>query len=394
MKYLSLATACLLLLTSALAQEAAEGKPSTEDKSLKNHLQAPPNPAIYPLTLIDGDKIKNLTIMDREVRPLSCTLKNISDKPVLVTRIATTCSCLGIKTYNDITLKPGDTLPVEMTLYGRIVKTEDDGFFGKQFVVFTDGFDATFASVEGHLKTMLSFEPSQVIDLGEFIGDVPTWKRVITINTLFDKEDISLKPPTDNKFFNITVEKKAKGSFDVTIAPKTPFPVNAIKETILLAVEGIPNYDPIPIRIYGRPRGISFALKSKGCTINKGRINIDEPATFKTQLSLTTLLPPKGSPIPRRHASKNAVHGTLLPVSKEEDEARPFDNPDTWKRFIPDLSVKNLPDGVKVDFTPDKEGITATFTFDPVFLKSNMPRFSAIFKYKDKLIDYFNVNVH
>ena len=393
MKYLSLATACLLILTSAFAQEA-DDKPSSEDKSLKNYLQAPPNPAVYPLTLIDGDKLKNLTIMDREVRPLSCTLKNISDKPVLVTRIATTCSCLGIKTYTDITLKPGDTLPVEMTLFGRLVKKEEDGFFGKQFVVFTDNYVATFASVEGHVKNMLSFEPSQAIDLGEFIGDVNTWKRIITVNTLFNKEDISLKPTTENKFFIITSEKKGKDTFDVIITPKTPFPINAIRETILMEVVGMPNYDPIPIKVYGSPKGINFVITSKGCTIHKSRLNLDEPATFKTKVSLATLLPQKERAIPRRHASARKNPGLLLPVSKEEDEARSFDNPDTWTRFIPDLSAAPLPEGVKVDFTPDKGGITVTFTFSPVFLKSDKTRFSTIFKYKEKLIDYFDVKVH
>ncbi len=392
MKYLSLATACLLVLTSAFAQDAEEKK-SSEDKSYKNYLQVPPNPAVYPLTLIDGDAIKDLTIMDREVHSFSCTLKNISNEPVLITRIATTCSCLGIEPYTDITLKPGDTLLVKLVLYGRLVRRDEEDFFAKQFVVFTDKYVPTFASVEGHIKNMVSFEPSQVIDLGEFIGDVNTWKRIITLNTLFDKDDISLIPPTDNRFFNVTTAKKDKNSFDVIITPKTPFPINLIQETILLKVEGMQNYDPIPIKVYGNPKGIQFAFKSKGCTIHKSRLNLDEPATFKTKLLLTALQPQSGRAIPRRHSSRTA-HGTLLPVSEDENEARPFDNPDSWKRFIPDFSVKYLPEGVKVDFTPDKGGITVTFTFEPAFLKSDMPRFSALFKYKENRIDYFDVTVH
>ncbi len=394
MKILSLATACLMVFASVFAQEEEEVTPAPEHKPLQNHLQAPPNPAVYPLTLIDGDQLKNVSIMDREVKSLKCTLKNISDTPTFITRIATTCSCISLKDYVNITLKPGETLQVEMTLRGRLIKKAANGLFIKQIVVFTDKYDATYASVEGYVKNMLSFKPAQAIDLGDFIGDVTTWKRIITIDTLFEQDDLSLKPPKNNIFFNIATEKKGKNSFDVIITPKNPFPIDTIKETILLEVEGLSNYDPIPIRIKGNPLGVNFVLDSHACTIHKSQLNLDEPFTFQTQMTLSSLSPKMN----RRFISRRQFQGArssslLLPVSKDEDEERPLDNPDSWKRFIPNLSAKRLPKDVKVEFTPGEMGVIVTFTLEPTFLKRDNPTFTALFQYKEQRIGFFEVIV-
>ena len=395
MKTFSILSASLMFFAAAFAMEVVEDIPTPpENKPLKNHLQVAPDPAVYPLTLIDGDKIKQISIMDRESLPITCTLKNISDKPVLITRIATTCSCISLKTYTDITLKPAETLLVEMTIFGHLVKKNNDGFFRKEVVVFTDQYDATFATVEGHVKTMLSFEPAQAIDLGEFIGDVPTWKRTITINTLFEQDGLSLKPTADNSFFNITTANQGKGSFEVTITPKTPFPINSIKETILLEVVGLPNYAPIPIFIIGHPKGLFFTLVSHGYTVIKSRVNLETPTTFTTQMTLTALHNRAlNHSFIRRPRPTSKLKSAILPVSKEENETRPLDNPDSWKRFIPDLSVQRLPNGVKVDFTPAEMGIDITFTLDPTFLNSDKPSFNALFLYKNRRIGFFDVNV-
>ena len=209
--------AILLLFTSILFaqdQEAKENPPEQSTK-LENHLQTPPDPAVYPLTLLDGEALKKITIMDRELLPLSTTLKNISDKPVKITSIQSNCACLKMEAYNDITLKPGDSLALKGALDAKRLKTDDDNEFIRRIIVTPEGFAPTYASVTGTVKTMFSFEPAQAIDLGEFIGDVSTWERTITIKSLFPQEKLTLTPPSDNRFFILAITQNSPQDFQL-----------------------------------------------------------------------------------------------------------------------------------------------------------------------------------
>ena len=387
-----LCAAILFLLISTLFSHAQEEEknPPTPPAQLENHLQAPPNPAVYPLTLLGGEALRSITIMDRELLPLSATLKNISDKPVKIISIRSNCSCLKVDKYNDISLKPGDTLPLKLSLDAKHLKKDDENDFEKRIIVMSEGFAPTYASIEGTVKNMFSFEPAQAIDLGEFIGDVSTWERTFHIKSLFPQEKLALKSPTDNRFFNLAITQTSPQDFQLKVTPRSPFPIFTIKEIIDLDVEGIPNYGPLQVVVLGTPKGLRFALLTDRKYVKKEKLQTDTPLEFDVPITLSSLLPqrPKHGLSRRKRASNNLIAN--LPVNDEEEKARPLDQPDSWRPFIKDISVKELPEGVSIELQPDVQGIKAHFTLQPQFLKNEEPAFRAVFLFRAQRFGIFH----
>ncbi len=383
--------AFLLLFPFLLsAQQENEEHPSHDISKAQNHLQTPHAPDVYPLILEDGDKLRQITIMDHEVLTVSTVLKNISDKPVVIPRLLTSCSCIKPEKYKDLSLKPGEKMTLRFSIDGNHLKLDQARDFMQKFYVYPDGFPPAYAELSGKSKRMFSFEPAQILDLGEFIGDVLTWKRTLKLTTKFEQDNVNIKPISESRFFNISVTKSAPQTFTIDITPKNPFPISGIEETIGLAVEGIPNYAPIPFLIKGSPQGKKLVLASQ-CHIHKrDKVIPDSPIEFDVPMTLRALLPKppeQGGFSSRRRTSKAA--GASMPVSKEEEEARPLNKLETWQTIAKDLSVKKLPESVKVDFIPAANGIKAHFTVPPAFHKSK-DFFSCIFFQKDTIITYFD----
>ena len=367
-------------------------RPKQSDQ-IENHLQSPPDSSVYPLTLLEGDALKKITIMDRELLPLSGTLKNISDKPVKITTIRSNCSCLKLDTYNDVTLKPGESLNLRGSLDARILKKDEDNDFERKIFVMADGFPPTFASVKGTVKNMFSFEPAQVIDLGEFIGDVSSWKRSVQIKSIFPQDKLSLTPPEKNKFFNLAITQSSPQEFLLEITPKSPFPINVIKEVLELDVKGIPNYGPLQVVVLGKPQGVHFVLQMNNKVVKREKIQADTPIEFDVPMALRTSQPNVHDRRALRRKNPSTIPIANLPVRDDEEKVRPLDKPESWQPFIKDIATQNLPDGVKITLLPDKDGIKAHFTLEPQFLKNETAAFQAIFQYQKVPFGFFYFKV-
>ncbi|MBR4675232.1 MAG: hypothetical protein IKP00_12265 [Victivallales bacterium] len=363
-----------------------------QSNKLENLLQTHPDPAIYPLTLLEGDALKKITIMDREVLPLSGTLKNISDKPVKIVSIRGNCSCLKLDTYNDILLSPGNTLKLNFTLDAKILQKDDDNDFERKIIVRTEDFPPTFASVMGTVKNMFSFEPAQVIDLGEFIGDVSSWKRSIHIKSVFPQEKLALKAPENNRFFNLAITQSSPQDFLLEITPKSPFPINVIKEILEIGVEGIPNYGPLQVVVLGKPQGVHFVLLMKNKSVKREKIQ-DDTLEFDVPITLRSFQSNVHDRRSFRRQNKPTIPIANLPVRDDEEKVRPLDKPESWLAFIKDISTQTLPAGVKITLLPDTDGIKAHFMLEPQFLKNESAEFRAIFQYKNKPFGFFYFEV-
>ena len=110
MKHLVFLLCLSLFFSMAFAQEDQkenEIKPPQKSETLMNYIQSPTKPEVYPLTLIDGNILKNLSLWDREIFSRTFLLKNISDKPAKIKSIVSSCSCLTIEKVENVELKPG-----------------------------------------------------------------------------------------------------------------------------------------------------------------------------------------------------------------------------------------------------------------------------------------------
>ena len=394
-RYLSLLiVAFAFFVHSGFTQENADDDEvefELTTNKIQNHLQAPPNSEVYPLTILEGEKLKSLTIMDREVLSLACTLKNISEKKVRIVDVQSSCPCLAIDEVKDAVLGPQKCLELKMSLDARRLSFKQDGSFEKKFFVHIENVPVSFAVVSGQMKEMISYDPAAIIDLGNFIGDVPQWKRTVTMTTLFEEENIDLKLIKGNRFFNLAVTKQAPKVFKLEITPKDPFHVGMIQESIPLNVEGIPNYGPIAVLVLGHSQGLAFRLKQNTKIFKRNEVNTSENQEFDVPIDLLTLhMEPKQSRLMRKLVSNN-TEMAHLPVSKEENAIRPMDNVATWSKYATGFSMPEPPAGVSVQFVPEDNGVKIHFTVSPDFWKQEKNRFESRVFYKRRPFGNFTL---
>ena len=142
--------------------------------------------------------------------------------------------------------------------------------------------------------------------------------------------------------------------------------------------------------VLGTPKGLRFALLTDRKYVKKEKLQTDTPLEFDVPITLSSLLPqrPKHGLSRRKKASNNLIAN--LPVNDEEEKARPLDQPDSWRPFIKDISVKELPEGVSIELQPDVQGIKAHFTLQPQFLKNEEPAFRAVFLFRAQRFGIFH----
>lgn len=365
--------------------EAEENLPATNKRHV---LTSASDPAVFPLAVQDWDSCKVGKLMDRELRHISFTLKNITKAPVKILHTKSGCPCLKLDDpLVDYTLDAGKTFKVSLTIDGkRLTKGE----ISRIAYVEVEGYPLSVMPITGEVVNMWEFEPKQIIDLGEFYGDIP-WKRSFKIKSKFEDPNVKLNQPAENNLFNLALTQTAPKEYLLEVTPKIPLPAQTIKYSVEFPVSGIENYGPVQVGIKGVRTEITFSLTPKRIIIPKKLLKDTEPFVVEAKIA-------KENPSENKRRSgrnRKASHGHSdeihqQPVSVEEDAARPFNSIKTWETFVKDISI-TVPDTVKVEKIAKADGISIKIHIPKEYFDKGKTNMRVTALYKGKKIDVLTV---
>ena len=347
-------------------------------------------PDVFPLVSVDAEASLQLKLFDLETRQLKVSLKNVSKKPVTIKTIKRGCPCLALTSpIDNAVIEPGALLPVEFTINAKKLTP---GKFDRFFFVDVDGYEyPARLPVRGEITEPFKFTPNKVIQLGDFIGDVP-WTRTFTIESTLEPDKVAIKPPENHQFLNIEVKKESPTVFKVVVSPKGKLAPRKLKEEIQLPVEGIPDYGPIIVGIKGLATGWALAVENNSFVFPKNKINHEETIVVEAKLILRSEKNEKASKPQRRgHTMENPFIAVESVADNEEKAAHPLSSPETWKPLLKEIYIDYLPDTVKLDKIPSDGGIVLKFTLPPGFFKSSVPYLHLPVKYKGDILAIIKV---
>ncbi len=359
----------LVLLASFIPFTAmAEDDENNTEEELVPQPKGKPNyvltmgilPQGYPLIIKEKNASAIGTLQEYEHKPVLFTLKNISDKPIKINHIESTCPCLELAApIQDKTLEPQAELPVHFTVnathlgYGR---------FDRVLMVAVEGFPVVKMGVLGEVAQSIDYDPSVCIDLGAFYGDVP-FKRTYRLKSRFEHDDLKLLQPKDNPLFNFAVKKTAPKTFEIEVTPKKlPLPVQRLREKFVIPVEGMKNFGPIAIAMKGFIVPRKFMFSSRSVVLKKVDLPEDKPVTVTAEVVVF--------PIEKQYRQMKEAKPQLVtkqPVSVEEAQLRNLEELKTWQELAKDFTPGFLPEGVTAEMIPFEKGIRFNVVIPPGF---------------------------
>ena len=317
-------------------------------------------PEGYPLAIKEKNASAVGSLQEYEQKAVLFTLKNISDKPIKINHVESTCPCLELAApIQDKTLAPQAELPVHFTVNAAHLGY---GSFDRVLMVAVEGFPVVKMGVLGEVFQSIDYDPSICIDLGAFYGDVP-FKRTYRLKSRFEHDDLKLLQPQDNPLFNFAVKKTAPKTFEIEVTPKKlPLPVQRLREKFVIPVEGVKNFGPVAIAMKGFIVPRKFMFKNRSVVLKKAELADDKPVTITAEAIVF--------PIEKQYRQLKEIKPKLVtkqPVSVEEAQLRNLEELKTWQELMKDFTPGFLPEGVTAEMIPFEKGIRFNIIFQPGF---------------------------
>lgn len=386
-----------LLIMPLLAQDIpANAADLAEDlTAAADAPEAAQNPTLHPaLRLADQLSEVHLgTLQDREHRPFTVKLVNVSQGVLQVPSVRSTCPCLLIEqSPAPATLQPGGEFLINATLRANMLAV---GKFSRVIMIEVQDFDPLFVKVAGDIDTNVTFEPAPVIDLGNLVGLVTNWERTIKLQFQFpNDQQIQVHQPEENKYFNLALSSPAANTFAVTATPKLPLPPGRLSEIISLPTSGVENYGPVQIAFRGTVTGWELTVQENNLIIDTNKTEPGKPHLAELIIVPTSEATGR-NPIARRrflshsHNTKKDSRVSEQHVNKEESNDNALKNIDTWKN-IAEKVVLNLPEKCSWEIIPENEGLKIKLSFPNDFFQQRS-RFTGTLQLEKKLVGRINI---
>jgi len=247
--------ASLCLITSPLQASplnAADNKSHSSElrqKKEKKQTAEAPN----PLKLSCGDALQIGDMYEQEERPCSFTMTNTSAQPIVISNIASTCSCTVLKSsYKDVSLAPGESLDVEFTMLGSNIDFSRPGqSFVRFLLVVPLNVPKLKVKIIGRLLQAATVSPARTIKFEPQKTPVGLPVQKMTLETSPSlKTPLVLEESPENKYFNLDLKKLSDGKYDLTISQKSALPYNReFRYPIYLPIKSPENANRIYINV-------------------------------------------------------------------------------------------------------------------------------------------------
>lgn len=354
-------------------------------------------PKDYPLELVADMKQFDLgKLMDFEIRPLPFSLRNKTDKPVVVKRLLSGCPCLELaRQYHGVSIPAGGELKVEAKIWGKKLNA---GEFRRAFILELEGFPVTYVRTWGERVDMMDYNPNQIIMTGSFSGTFP-WRRVFVLTHRFDAPGVELSlPEEEHPIFKLKLSKKGEKEYELEVAPKLPLKVGKMNGVIEVAVKGVPNYGPIEVGVFGTVVPESFHLSNSRQVVVRQKLKDDEeyvlevPVNFGKELSARERARGGRRRLSHRERDQRVF---LQDLSVDERAYRPLDKKETWEYFAKRIKVGNVPPGARLDVVPEADKMVLKMTFPKGYFKTNKDcrRLLSPVTYEGKRIGFMEILV-
>ena len=334
-----------------------------------------------PLVIENAEELKKLSVFAIQKLEFFVKLKNTGKAPVEIRTIRTNCNCLELNTkVNGLTIDPNETLPISIFLLGRHLQP---GRFYRYILLDNKGYMVQRIELEGYQKPMFVYEPSQHLDFGLFVGNVP-WKRSITIRSLVPGVELSLPPlPKDMKEnpWNIQLTKQADSLYVFEVSPNfLPMKQGKFQMNMPLHVKGEGVEGTIAVGFMGGVRGQRFLAERKEFQILASKEDLSQELIWlnriipvpESERHSSTYYQAKRSSSASKIFTQQPV--TYWPVTLEENRAGGYFEKSTWEKLLPDFAVKCSDETLKATLRPQVHSVEVEVVFPKNYFKPDAPK--------------------
>jgi hypothetical protein len=347
--------------------QATDGaKPTTEPTvATAEALPLITTPELFQVVTPDVMKIGKL--LDFEKRDIRVTLRNISNQILQIEGTRLTCDCLSfIEETTRGALKPGDELRIAVCIDGGHMKTKP---FVRTVLLDVAGQDVAMLYLTGEVIPMVSYAPTQVMNIGSFAGENVSWERTFTLKTAFPpSQQVTLRPPPDDQLFSYELTTLEPQSYSLVVRPKLPLPKGKFHHVIKVPVEGLDRYGPVLLAISGQVIGWRLMLENTDLSFTTTGMNHEETTTKEVRLVLRDGKSALSSSQKRfqiqRHSEDNAKEYAVAPEELASEKLKELG---MWEALAKQVQAAPLPPEVTMTTSATPGAVIATLSFPPQF---------------------------
>lgn len=366
----SLVTLILALLTAvpawpqATPQAAASAKPTETTAATAETLPLISTPELFQV--VNPDALKIGKLLDYEKRDIRITLRNISNQVLQIKGTRLTCDCLTfLEEVAPGALKPGEELGLALRIDGGQMKIKS---FVRTVLLDLVDHDVVVVYLSGEVISMVTYAPTQVMNIGTFAGVNVPWERVFSLKTAFPpSQQVSLLPPPEDPFFSYELTSPEPQSYSLVVRPKLPLPKGKFHHIIRIPTEGLEHYGPVLLAIDGQVTGWFLKLDNPNLSFSTAGMNHEEVTKKEVRLVLRDVGSGAGgrrlSRLPQHSQSGEAGRDY---VAKDEMSSDKLKELDMWTPLAETVQAQ-LPSGVTMTAAATPGAVVVTLSFPPQF---------------------------
>lgn len=375
MPYTSLRLLFTIVLALLSAISARAQTAPTADDGAKSAETTPATAENLPLIstpelfqVVNPDALKIDKLLDFEKRDIRVTLRNISDQSLQIEGARLTCDCLSfLEKTAPCTLKPGEEVHIAARIDGGHMKTKP---FVRTILLDVAGRDVAVLHLTGEVVPMVSYIPTQVMNIGTFAGAYIPWQRTFTLKTAFPPtQQVTLQTPTEDPLFTYELTSVEPQSYSLVVKPKLPMPKGKFHHVIKVPTAGLDQYGPVLLAISGQVTGWRLMLDNPDLSFSTTGLKHEETITKEVRLVFDddSKAPSRGRRLSRMHRhSQDDDKVEEYAVAKEEQASEKLKELEFWEAIAKNVNA-SLPAGVTMTTTATPGAVVATLAFPPQF---------------------------
>lgn len=367
----SFATLILVLLATVSAWPQTPLATNSANPTEPTAAAAEALPLITPPELfqvVTPDVMKIGKLLDFEKRDIRVTLRNISNQILQIEGTRLTCDCLSfIEETTRGALKPGEELRIAVCIDGGRMKTKK---FVRTVLLDVAGQDVAVLYLTGEVIPMVSYAPTQVMNIGSFAGENVPWERTFTLKTAFPPtQQVTLLTPPDDPFFSYELTNSESQSYSLVVRPKLPMPKGKFHHVIKVPVEGLDRYGPVLLAISGQVTGWRLMLENPDLSFSTAGMKHDEAITKEVRLVLRddSQATGRGRGLARARQHGHDDDNDRDYVAKDELASEKLKELGMWEALAKTVLATRLPPGVTMTTSATPGAVVATLSFPPQF---------------------------
>jgi hypothetical protein len=207
-------------------------------------------PCLANVQVIPGEAVPMGDLRSDETRAVQYQVVNHGNSPITIRKVRSGCSCTVAADYSAAPIPPGGAVMVTLRISGD--KLDEGPFERVSILEFNEAAPVTLRFA-GRSVHAVSVQPSRNVSLPPITGPDQAWCQVLTITgNLPGGKRLVLGTPVAGPKLELTLAEEAPSRYRLTIRPKLPQPLGALREEIKLPVTEPAGTPPAVVLLKGQ----------------------------------------------------------------------------------------------------------------------------------------------